>query len=204
VSHPGLAELEAGLAEVLRAPRERGRLEAIARRPAVDARELLDAAELELADGLVGDGWLARGSRHTADRSAERARQVTVMNARLASLVAGGPDRARWALAGDQLYVDLDLGVENLPAGSRLAVGAAVLEVSEAPHLGCGKFAARFGRDALRFVNSPEGRAHRLRGLNARIVVPGRARVGDEVAKLCRERGSYAVSGGPDSFTRST
>lgn len=180
-----MADLEAGLAEVLCSPPERGRLEAIARRPAVDARELLDEAKLDLDDGLVGDGWRARGSRHTAEGWAELARQVTVMNARLAALVAGGSDPARWALAGDQLYVDLDLGVENLPAGSRLAVGTAVLEVSEAPHLGCGKFAARFGREALRFVNSVEGRAHRLRGLNARIVVPGRVRVGDEVAKLC-------------------
>jgi len=184
MSHVPRPELDAGLAEVLRSPRERGLLAAIARRPAVDERELLDQAVLDLDEGVVGDGWRARGSRHTPDRSAEPARQVTVMNARLAVLVAGGPDPARWALAGDQLYVDLDLGVESLPAGSRLAVGSAVLEVSEAPHLGCGKFAARFGRDALRFVNSPEGRAHRLRGLNARVVVPGRARLGDPVAKL--------------------
>ena len=179
--HPSLAQLEAGLAEVLRSPRERGRVAAIARRPAVDVREILAEAELDLEKGLLGDGWLGRGSRHTPDRAADAARQVTVMNARLAALVAGGPDPARWALAGDQLYHDLDLGVDNVPPGSRLAIGGAVLEVSEAPHLGCGKFAGRFGREALRFVNSPEGRAHRLRGLNARIVVAGRVRVGDEV-----------------------
>lgn len=184
MSHRPLADLQAGLAEVLRSPRDRGLLEAIARRPAVDERELLDEAVLDLEGGLVGDGWRLRPSRHTPDGSAEPARQVTVINARLAALVAGGPDPARWALAGDQLYVDLDLGVDHLPAGSRLAVGEAVLEVSEAPHLGCRKFAARFGPDALRFVNSPEGRARRLRGLNARIVVPGRARRGDEIVKL--------------------
>lgn len=184
MSHLSLTDLEAGLDEVLRSPRGRGRVEAIARRPAVDQRELLDEAVLDLEEGLVGDGWRLRPSRHTADGSAEPARQVTVINARLAALVAGGPDPARWALAGDQLYVDLDLGVDHLPAGSRLAVGDAVLEVSDVPHLGCRKFADRFGRDALRFVNSPEGRARRLRGLNARIVVPGRARRGDEVAKI--------------------
>jgi MOSC domain-containing protein YiiM len=132
--------------------------------------------------GLVGDTWLARGSSRTADGSAHPDMQLTVMNARAVLLVAQEPDRRK--LAGDQLYVDMDIGVENLPPGTRLGLGSAVIEVTGRPHTGCVKFAARFGRDALRFVNSRTGRALRLRGLNARIVVSGTVRTGDVVRKL--------------------
>ena len=106
------------------------------------------------------------------------------MNARLAQLIAS--DRQRWALAGDQLYVDLDLSIENLPVGTRLSVGNAVIEVSDVPHTGCAKFSARFGTEALKFVNKSPGRELRLRGLNARVVEPGRVRVGDTISKLER------------------
>jgi MOSC domain-containing protein YiiM len=105
------------------------------------------------------------------------------MGSRVIDLLAGG-DQAAWPLAGDQLYVDLDLSVENLPAGTRLAIGAAVIEVTEPPHTGCAKFSARFGSEALRWVNAPEGRALRLRGLNARVVEPGIVRRGDVVRRL--------------------
>jgi MOSC domain-containing protein YiiM len=106
------------------------------------------------------------------------------MSARAAALVAGGDDHERWAQAGDQLYVDLDLSQENLPAGTRLAVGDAVLEVTPSPHLGCGKFSRRFGVDALKFVNSAVGRELRLRGVNTRVVEPGAIAPGNVVRKL--------------------
>ncbi len=131
--------------------------------------------------GLAGDNWLARGSTSMPDGSADPQRQVTVMNARVAELVAGGTDRM--ALAGDQLYLDLDLSVDNLPAGSPLAVGQAVMRVSDAPHLGCAKFVERFGAEAMRFVNSGLGRQLRLRGMNARVVQPGIVRPGDIAAR---------------------
>lgn len=130
-----------------------------------------------------GDHWRARGSRSTPDGSADPECQLTLMNARLVDLLAGG-DRRAWPLAGDQLCVDLDLSAENLPAGTRLAVGTAVIEVTAPLHTGCAKFSARFGSPALRFVNSPEGRALRLRGLNARVVEPGEVRPGDAVRRL--------------------
>ena len=117
----------------------------------------------------------------TPDGSADPQRQVTVMNARVAELVAGGADRM--PLAGDQLFLDLDLSLDNLPAGSLLAVGEAVLQVSDVPHLGCAKFVERFGREAMRFVNSRTGRRLRLRGMNACVVVPGTVRVDDLAAK---------------------
>jgi len=159
-----------------------GRLELIVRRPAVDEREVVTEAMLDEADGLVGDGWAARGSRSTPDGSADPDAQLTVMSTRV--LEAIEPDRRRWPLAGDQLYVDFDLSLETLPAGSRLAIGTAVIEVSETPHTGCAKFSARFGSDALRWINSPVGRAHRMRGLNARIVTGGAVRTGDAVRRV--------------------
>ena len=161
------------------APADHGRVELIVRRPAVGERELLDAAELDLRLGLVGDRW---ASRDVAANPVYLNAQLTVINTRL--LAAIEPDRSRWAQAGDQLYVDLDLSIANLPAGSRLAIGSAVVEITETPHTGCAKFSARFGSEALRWINGPVGRANRLRGLNARIVTPGAVHVGDAVRKV--------------------
>jgi MOSC domain-containing protein YiiM len=179
--HLPLARLEAGLDQILDSPRDDGLVVLLVRRPATGVRELPATAMLDPAAGLVGDNWLARGSRSTPDGSADPQRQVTVMNARVAELVAGGTDRM--PLAGDQVYVDLDISIDNLPAGSLLAVGDAVLEVSEAPHTGCAKFVERFGADAMRFVNSRAGRQLRLRGLNARVVQPGTVRPGDAASR---------------------
>src|SRR5690242_2702313 len=171
----------AGLGQIRDSPHDGGRVVLVVSRPAVDQRELPAEAFFDQVAGLNGDNWLARGSKSTADGSAEPERQVTVMNARAAELVAGG--RERMPLAGDQLYVDLDLSLDNLPAGSLLAVGQAVLQVSAAPHLGCAKFVERFGAEAMRFVNSRLGRQLRLRGMNTRVVEPGIVRPGDIAAK---------------------
>jgi hypothetical protein len=166
------------LDDVRAAPADDGTLELIVRRPASGERELLDWADLDVDGGLVGDRWAVRDVDRTP---AWLAAQLTVMSVR--ALAAIEPDRSRWPLAGDQLYVDMDLSEENLPSGTRLAVGSALIEVSETPHTGCAKFSARFGSDALRWINAPDGRAARLRGLNARIVRSGTVRVGDRAAK---------------------
>lgn len=176
-----LVDLEAGLAEIRRSPADAGTLRLIVRRPAVGVRELVPSAELHTVQGLVGDTWQVRGSKATVDGSSDLEAQVTLMNARVAALLAGPPDA--WAAAGDQLFVDLDLAESNLPAGTRLAVGEAVIEVSATPHTGCAKFSGRFGVDALRYVSTPEGRELRLRGLNARVVTGGTVRLGDRIAK---------------------
>lgn len=182
MDHVVAAALEAGLEDIRRAPSDQGSVELIVRRPAENARETLVEATLDVGEGLVGDTWRVRGSARARDGGPHPDKQVTVMNARVAALVAASPERR--PLAGDQLYVDLDISEANLPPGTRLAVGSAVLEVTDKPHLGCHKFADRFGRDALRFVNSRVGRELRLRGLNARIVESGTVRVGDVVRKL--------------------
>jgi len=179
--HLSTEELERGVEDVRAAPRDDGRVELIVRRPAVDDREVVAEGELDLEVGLQGDTWRDRGSSSTPDGTANPVAQITVMNARAAALIAGNRDR--WPLAGDQLFVDLDLGGANLPPGTRLSLGTAVLEVSAKPHTGCKKFAQRFGQDAARFVNSPVGRELNLRGINTRVVVPGTVRVGDAVRK---------------------
>jgi MOSC domain-containing protein YiiM len=180
--HLSADELAAGLAEIRRSPAGEGTVELIARRPAVGEREVVEEAVLDVHEGLVGDCWRARGSSRTADGSADPGKQLTVMNARAIALIARAAERR--PLAGDQLYVDLDLSVESLPAGTRLAVGSAVIEVSEVLHTGCAKFRERFGSAALRFVNSPLGRELRLRGLNARVVSPGTVGRGDAIRRL--------------------
>lgn len=174
--------LEAGLDHVLHSPREVGSVEMIVRRPDVGEREVLGEATLDPQEGLVGDNWRERGSGSTVDGSADPAKQVTLMNSRFIHLVAQG--RERWPLAGDQIYVDFDLSVDHLPPGTRLQVGSALIEVSEAPHTGCGKFKERFGADALRFVSLPEGKRLRLRGMNARIVDSGTVRRGDRICRI--------------------
>jgi MOSC domain-containing protein YiiM len=174
-------ELLTGLEIVRAAPRDRGLVRLIVRRPAVDAREALAEGELDLEMGLVGDTWAERAGGSTPVATPERYAQVTLMNARYAALIAG--PRERWGDAGDQLYVDLDLSVENLPSGSLLSVGTAVLRLSEEPHTGCAKFSSRFGSPAWRLANSEEGRALRLRGANASIVTSGTVREGDVVSK---------------------
>lgn len=174
-------ELEAGLEEVLRSPASGGTVELIVRRPAEGQREVLEEAALTWLRGSSATRG-ARGSRRTPDGSANPNAQLTVMNARVIELVAG--DRDRWALAGDQLYVDLDLSATNMPAGTRLALGSAVIEVTADPHTGCAKFVARFGHAAHRFVNSKAHRHLQLRGINAKVVEPGTVRRDDAIRTL--------------------
>ena len=180
--HLTTAQLEAALAGLSAAPKDPGRLDMIVRRPAVGEREVLQDGVLDLQQGLVGDTWRMRPSSRMPDRSPHPDMQINVMASRVIDLLAG--QRDRWALAGDQLFLDMDLSAANLPPGTRLAIGGAVIEVTPQPHTGCGKFVERFGLDAMKFVNSPAGRSLNLRGINARVVQPGTVRVGDLARKL--------------------
>lgn len=171
-----LAELEAGLDRVLQSPHDSGTLRMIVRRPAENERETLRDGDLCLTFGLVGDCWSMGPGRP------DPAAQVTLMNCRAIELIAG--DERNWPPAGDQLFVDLSLAEDDVPAGTRLAIGTAVVEVTAEPHTGCKKFAARYGTDAVKFVNSPRGKQLHLRGVNARVVQAGRIQVGDVVRKL--------------------
>jgi MOSC domain-containing protein YiiM len=182
VEHLTMEQLEAGLDHIRQSPKDNGKLELIVRRPRDDERETLAEAELDRNHGLVGDNWKARGSSLMPAREAHPDMQLTIMNARVIDLLA--QKHERWQLAGDQLYVDLDLSGDNLPPGTHLAIGSAVVEVTAQPHTGCRKFSARFGQDAVKFVNSEEGKELRLRGVNARIVRGGVIKQGETVKKL--------------------
>ena len=180
--HRTTAELEAAVADFRNSPSGLGSLELVVRRPAVGQGEVLSEARLTFADGVEGDTWNVRGSKRTADGGPHPDMQLNVINSRLSRFIAVDPDRM--ALAGDQLHVDFDLSEANVPPGTRLAIGTAVIEVTDQPHTGCQKFGARFGGDAWRFVNSPVGKELHLRGINAKVVVEGTIRPGDEVVKL--------------------
>ena len=182
VQHLTTEELEAGLDVIRDAPKDAGVVHLIVRRPETLEREILDEGQLDTGEGLVGDNWRARGSGQTEDGSADPECQITIMNSRVTDLVA--QDKDRWHLAGDQFYVEMDISKENLPAGTRLSIGDAVLEVSAKPHTGCGKFVERFGADAMKFVNSSVGRELCLRGINTWVIQPGKVSVGDTVRKL--------------------
>lgn len=182
IQHLSMTELEIGLDDIRDAPKDAGVVHLIVRRPETLGREILEAGQLDVDEGLVGDNWKARGSGQTADGSADPECQITIMNSRVTDLVA--QDKDRWHLAGDQFYVEMDISKENLPAGTRLSIGEAVLEVSAKPHTGCGKFVERFGADAMKFVNSSIGRELCLRGINTWVIQPGRVAVGDVVRKL--------------------
>lgn len=182
MEHLTKEELAAGLGEIRKSPKDKGILNLIVRRPETEQREILNEGSLDPAHGLVGDNWLRRGSRTTDDGSAHPEMQLNIMNSRVIALVAQHPER--WALAGDQLFIDIDLSPENLPPGTRLSIGSAIIEVSAEPHTGCKKFVARFGLDAMVFVNSGIGKKFNLRGINAKVVQAGTIRTDDIAEKI--------------------
>jgi len=183
MKHLTTEELEAGLDEIRQSPKDNGVLRLLVRRPAENEREVLETGELDLIEGLKGDNWQTRGSSSMSDGSSNPDKQLNIMNARIAALVAAG-DENRWQLAGDQLFIDLDLSDENLPAGTRLRIGTAIIEITPPPHNGCKKFVARFGLEAMKFVNSTVGKELHLRGVCARVVQSGTIRQGDAVRKI--------------------
>ena len=177
--HRTRAELEAAVEELRASPVGEGVLRLIVRRPVEEEREVLPEAALDESEGLVGDRWNVADYGDGPDRFDT---QLTLMNAFAASLIAGEPEH--WPPAGDQLYVELSLAGEDLPPGSRLEIGSALIEISAVPHTGCGKFVRRFGVDAMKFVNSPVGRELNLRGVNARVVRGGVVAQGDAVCLI--------------------
>jgi hypothetical protein len=182
MKHITTEDLEKNLDAIRQSPKDAGVLKLIVRRPQENAREILSAGELDLTEGLIGDNWKTRGSSRTADGASHPDMQLNIMNSRVVALVAQSEDR--WQLAGDQLYLDLDLSEENLPPGTRLAIGSAVVEVTAQPHTGCRKFVERFGADAMKFIASDVGRQLRLRGINAKVVQAGTIRTGDTAKKI--------------------
>ncbi|CAN5228812.1 MOSC domain-containing protein [soil metagenome] len=176
MKHLTTEEIEKGLPEVIESPKDNGILHLIVRRPREDEREVLEKGELDTEKGLVGDNWIEYGEKPFFEA------QIAIMNSRIIDLLA--QDKIRWQLAGDQLYIDLNLSDENLPHGTRIAIGSAILEITQQPHTGCRKFVERFGLEAMKFVNSPIGKQFHLRGIYAKVVQSGTIRQGDNVRKI--------------------
>ena len=182
MTHLTTEQIEKGLDFVLQSPKDNGFIELIVRRPKVGEREVIEIGELDLEVGLVGDCWKTRGSSRTTDGFGHPEMQLTLMNTRVIDLIL--QDKERWKLAGDQLFVDFDLSEENIPPGTRLSIGTAIIERTEIPHLGCKKFIDRFGKDAMKFVNSDMGKTLNLRGINAKVIKPGTVKRGDVIVKI--------------------
>lgn len=164
--------LRDALTHIEQAPLDGGVVAGLCVRPGTGRRRELEQAHLSPEEGVAGDRWHEQPALE---------KQVTLMSVRAIEAIAGG--RERWSLAGDQVFVDLDLGEENLPVGTRFRLGDAELEITPHPHLGCAKFAERFGAEALRFVCDKQLRAQRLRGVYARVVRAGHVRVGERLWK---------------------
>lgn len=182
IRHLSSDQLNGGLEHIRQSPANHGTLDLIVIRPADLQRTELAHCDVSFRGGVHGDMWAKGCWKSLPDGSPDPDVQVTLANRRAIGLMAG--DRSRWPLAGDQLYVDLDLSDENLPPGSRISIGTAILQITHIPHNGCRLFQERFGGDALAFVNSDEGKRLRLRGVYARVVQDGRVAVGDAIATL--------------------
>ena len=182
IKHLSREDLHAGLPHILASPKDNGVLEAIVIRPGKGQREDLESCELSFSGGAHGDHWAKGCWMSTDDGKPHPDVQICIMNARCIALLAQSRDR--WPLAGDNLFIDMDLSPENLPPGQRIAIGSTLLEITEVPHNGCKFFAERYGKPAVVFVNGKVGRPHRLRGIYARVVQDGKVTVGDKVVKV--------------------
>lgn len=182
VRHLTRADLEAGVDGIRQSPADHGRVAAVVVRPSVNERLDLDECELSPERGVHGDQWANDCWLKLPDGTPHPDVQVAIMNARCIALLA--VTRERWSLAGDNLFVDLDLSADNLPAGQRLAIGGTILEITSQAHNGCRKFLERYGQDAVSFVNSAVGRQLHLRGVYARVMQGGSVRVGNMITKV--------------------
>jgi len=174
-------QLEANLEHIKQSPTDNCILEMIVIRPDVDQRKILLEGYLDIEKGLIGDNWSTKGNSKTTNGGPHPDMQLNIMNSRCISHIAKNKDR--WPLAGDQLFIDMNLSDENLPPGTQLSIGEATIEITAIPHKGCKKFTQRFGMDAVKFVNSPVGKKLHLRGVNAKVVKSGKINTRDIVSK---------------------
>lgn len=181
--HLSTDELQQALPGVLDSPKDQGILKKIFVRPGENERHSVEKADVSPEGGIAGDRWVSDHWQHLADGRSDPESQITVMNSRILETIAGS--EKAMCLAGDNLIVDLDLSENNFPAGSQVHVGEGViLEFTAESHTGCNKFSARYGQQALKFVNGPLGKPQNLRGRYFRVVQGGTLQVGDTVARV--------------------
>ncbi len=180
--HRTMEELKAGLPDIVASPADNGSLAAIVVRPDYGMRLDVQSRKISLAGGVEGDRWATACWRTLPDGSSNPDVQVCIMNSRCISLIAG--EREAWPMAGDNLFIDMDLSPGNIAPGQKLAVGETIIEITDIPHTGCQKFIDRYGRHACVFVNTGEGKKLKLRGIYAQVVKDGTVNVGDRVTKI--------------------
>jgi hypothetical protein len=174
--------LDAGLAHIQASPADQGKLDMIVVRPSKRQRATPNHVHLSARGGVEGDHWAMGCWKSLPDGSPDPSVQVAIMNSRCLDLIS--PTKAAWALAGDNLIIDLDLSTQNLIAGQRIEIGTAMLEITAVPHNGCALFKDRFGTDALKFISAPSSRQLRLRGVYAKVIQDGDVLIGDIVKKV--------------------
>lgn len=180
--HLTTKQLEEGLDLIKKSPNDNTLVDMIVCRPTEGNRKILLDGFLDKGKGLIGDNWIDRGSSKTPDGCSHPDMELNIMNSRSIALIA--QQKNRWPLAGDQLFIDMNLSDKNITRGTRLSLGDAIIEVTAIPHNGCKKFTDRFGIDAVKFVNSTIGKELHLRGINAKIIKSGKIKVGDIVKKI--------------------
>ncbi|PXF46048.1 hypothetical protein BWQ96_04223 [Gracilariopsis chorda] len=170
----------------IESPRDNGCVSLIVERPDINLRNIVNSTRLTVGGGMENSGWVERPEVGKKD-------QICVMSEAVIRAITNGDDKDEWAAAGDNLFVDLDLGKHNLKVGDRVQVGDRVLlEVSSKPHTGCIKFSTRFGQDALKAVSVPLAKERRLRGIYFFVVKGGEIKAGDKIKKLKPELESEA------------
>lgn len=181
MAHVTLAECDAALAHVLAAPKEAA-IETLCHRPDFGQRDFREALELRVATGIENERWMKHPWMKLEDGSPDPRIQVSILQRRVLDLC--WRDRDSVVYPGDTMIADMDLGEENLPAGTRLQAGTAILEVSDVFNTACAKWKVRHGRESFDWINRPENVQHRLRGALCSIVQDGVVRKGDVLTKI--------------------
>lgn len=179
--HATMDELLAATPSILDAPKDRAEISMLCLRPGYNQRRFVDHIDVSPEEGIPGERWSTRPWLTLPDGAAHPGIQVCILSKRVLDLV--WRDRATTPHPGDTFIVDMDLSEDNLPDGQLLQAGSAVLRVSEVFNDGCVKWKARYGADAKDWVNLPEYRAARLRGILCSVEQAGRIANGDLLIK---------------------
>ncbi|MEF3048329.1 MOSC domain-containing protein [Pseudotabrizicola sp. L79] len=177
-----MAELMAALPQVLAAPKTDARIDGLCFRPAFNQRQFPDSLTLTRDQGVPGERWLTAPWMKLPDGSPDPRIQVSILPLRVMDLV--WRDREGQPHPGDTIVADLDMSEANLPAGTLLQAGTAVVRVSDAFNDACVKWKVRYGKDAKDWVKAPGHPPLRLRGVLCSVEQDGIVRLGDRLRKL--------------------
>lgn len=171
------AVLDAALPFVLAAPRDDAPIALLCTRPALGQRAFPASIRLTKAEGIPGERWLTQSWLRLPDGRPDPRNQVSLLPSRVMDIAWQNRDTAPHP--GDPIVADLDMTEANLPVGTLIGVGSAVLRVSDVPNLGCVKWKVRYGSDALAWVAADP--ALRLRGVLCSVEQDGEVTLNDRL-----------------------